>query len=542
MATRDHIAVGSAALNTSTGSQDLTIASLGWTPKAIMLICSQRTAQDNTPGGDANWVVGFADDSGGTGWVSTGSKNSQASTDTVRSQDVEGSPTSVKILNTSGTTVFEFTVDSADATAGPIADGWRIDLTTAFTSAYYVTYVLFGGTGLSASVETVAAGASVTNTATVTPGFETNLLLSAGVGLGVDGLDQAQYILSLGAMSYDGSTITQRAILTNEQDAQAASVPQARLETDSIAGQYYNGTVNWTGEVTAVNSTQVTVTTRDGSSGSDDLFFLCINLPAGQEAKVFTADSPTSAAADWTVSGVGFQPDAVGLFTTMLTAVDTSDTSANAGVTSAIIHDGTDSRGTYHYIEDAQATTDTGHNVRTQFVYQYEDDQSTLAFDIDPASSPFNSDGWTVDAADIGTANGTTRKWIGWAVGAASSGITGTLAETEEADTSAASGTIKFFATGTIAETEAADTSAASGTVSGGNEITGTIAETETADVVSMVGVVNTTITGTIGVTEQDDEMITPDAGGLFPSLRGDELREELRRKRNKRYRGLRNA
>lgn len=91
------------------------------------------------------------------------------------------------------------------------------------------------------------------------------------------------------------------------------------------------------------------------------------------------------------------------------------------------------------------------------------------------------------EAADTSTASGSVR-------------VTGTIVETEALDTSTASGAVRV--TGTIAETESADTSTASGTVTSAG-VTGTIAETEAVDTSTAAGTI--TVTGSIGETESPD-------------------------------------
>jgi hypothetical protein len=102
------------------------------------------------------------------------------------------------------------------------------------------------------------------------------------------------------------------------------------------------------------------------------------------------------------------------------------------------------------------------------------------------------------------------------------SGITGTSATTEAADTPSASGTVTV--TGTSDTTESADTSSASGTVSTAGSVTGTIAVTEADDAADILGTVTggqppeelpqpgtwspkrkPVVTGTVATGEADD-------------------------------------
>lgn len=80
-----------------------------------------------------------------------------------------------------------------------------------------------------------------------------------------------------------------------------------------------------------------------------------------------------------------------------------------------------------------------------------------------------------------------------------SSGVSGTIAITESADTVVASGTTTV--TGTIAVTETADTVAASGTTT----VTGTIAISENADTIAASGSVGSAVEGTASIQENPD-------------------------------------
>ena len=89
----------------------------------------------------------------------------------------------------------------------------------------------------------------------------------------------------------------------------------------------------------------------------------------------------------------------------------------------------------------------------------------------------------TSDPSVTWSTNSRGAVYMGVEIKASSSGVTGTAAWTEGADTSAASGT--FTTTGTAAWTEGADTSTASGWIT----VTGTAAWTEGADTIAASGV-----------------------------------------------------
>jgi len=87
----------------------------------------------------------------------------------------------------------------------------------------------------------------------------------------------------------------------------------------------------------------------------------------------------------------------------------------------------------------------------------------------------------------------------GFGINAAASGSTGTVAYTNAADTSAASGTTTV--TGTLARTNTADTGAASGTTT----VAGSLARTNANDTSAAAG--TTTITGSLATTNANDTL-----------------------------------
>lgn len=105
------------------------------------------------------------------------------------------------------------------------------------------------------------------------------------------------------------------------------------------------------------------------------------------------------------------------------------------------------------------------------------------------------------NAADTSAAAGTTT-------------VVGTLARTNAADTSAASGTTTVL--GTLARTNAADTSAASGTTT----IVGTSATTNAADTCNAAGTVGSAgSTGTVSVTNANDAAVAAGATTIVGAL-----------------------
>jgi len=111
----------------------------------------------------------------------------------------------------------------------------------------------------------------------------------------------------------------------------------------------------------------------------------------------------------------------------------------------------------------------------------------------------------------------------------ADSGVTGTLAVTEGADTMSASGTLTI--TGTIAATNGGDSAALAGaetfsgalavqnandsaSLAGAETFSGTLAASAAGDAADFDGTVTANITGTMAVTNGDDTMVAVGTGG----------------------------
>ena len=183
------IDVGNAQLAAS-GSQDLTISGFG-TAKAILGFVVNATA-DDTLSNDAAIAAFWADDSGAAGSCGIASENGVTTTATYRDAEM---PNGDLRLNVAGAGTISLNasarIDSDDATAGPITNGWRIGIDIG-TTAVRIVFILFGGADLSAAAWSGNAGD------TISVGFESDLILGFGVG-NHSGGPYSNAIMSLGA-------------------------------------------------------------------------------------------------------------------------------------------------------------------------------------------------------------------------------------------------------------------------------------------------------------------------------------------------------
>ena len=418
MATQDYLAIGSAALNTSTGTQDLTISGLGWTPTGAIFFLSHATTNRAHADG-ATTTIAFADNSGGSKRLSFYSEHGIATSDTGREHDTTDGELLLHNQNPSGANQFVATIDSDDASAGPISNGWRINITDVTGgSAYIVKYVLIGN-GASCATGTFATSSSPI---TETPGIQADLGFFTNANRTIVGTSAASNItVSFGCHAYDGSTVTQAGFHLWDDDASGTTDAATRLDsTESILHGTASG-IGWGASVETITSTSFDVRRSTGTDTGRRVNYLVVELPTGVEADVSVVDTPTSTGSDWTISGVGFQPDFAMLVGGAVTAIDTTD-ATSAGVFNVSGYDGTTAFSIAHYTEDNQATSDTSSYVSDEWIDVYDDDGSTQDIRLNPTSSPFNSDGWTVANADITTADSTARKWIAISVGESSSG------------------------------------------------------------------------------------------------------------------------
>jgi len=464
------VATGSAALNTSTGSQDLTIAGLGWTPKAIWVIGTVALT-DETEADHWSYSSTYADDNGNVVSIMGAAETAQATTDTNRYGYAAG--TVGNIEDGTGAIDCVFEIASDDATAGPISNGWRIDVTNAPTSAYRVVYVLFGGADLDPVVGSSSVGG------TISPGHSPELVFAEHIGTTFSASVQAHRNWGVGFS--DGTN--QKSMATLAVDAAVATQVTGRLDSLQAISKVGSGAFAWQGDIDTFDATSFDMDLA--ASSGEDVAYLSLDL-GGLSTKVMEVSSPTSTSVDWTHTGVGFTPAAMIMWGSVHTAMNTVEVGGRGGAPALIVYDGTRQFCLQWCDDDPAGTTDSSSRWSDKLVTMAGDAGGTLLWDIDLASSPFNSDGFTIPASAITATNGTARKWIAVFFGEPTGGAdTGTLAATERADTAAftASYTGPQF-TGTTALTERPDTVAFTASYTG-PQFTGTTALTERADTIA---------------------------------------------------------
>jgi hypothetical protein len=300
-----------AASNTSTGTQDITIADFG-TPKAALLMATY-TETDGTAIVDSGFSIGACD--GTNQWtVHCNSEDAQGTTDTNR----ETSTSKVVIINTPGTNV----AYAEAAFSAWITDGIRINWTTAPATAILVTVVLFGGDDLSVHVNNKQLSDTVDTTTDITdPGFESDLVIAATAGISsATASGNIIQPLSIGIVHNDrASTITQRCMAFADRNGQATSRVLNAMRSDSglvayssIVAAPSETQLDWYADFNTFDSSGFSITEKNAGANSSYVFYLALRLGSSPtvDGKIITYTPPTSTGNDGE-TGVGFTPQLV---------------------------------------------------------------------------------------------------------------------------------------------------------------------------------------------------------------------------------------
>lgn len=418
-------AVTRAAANTSTGNQDFTTTDLGGlTPKAAIVIMT-KAITDGTAANDAALSIGATD--GTRQWVlSTFDENGTADSDTYRHFRDDAL---VYIMDGTGA------ADGIAVFVSFIADGIRINWTDAPAGAYLVQVELFAGTDLSVYAGTASPNGTLNAATDITaPNFEPDNVFMASGGSTVNTLTAALYAAVGIAKNDGGGAVTQHGWFWNSADAAAAENLEAILSTLYSTGQIDSGAYLWAGEVDDFDSQGFSVYTRVNNTVGTDVFgYLALKYNGVVSTWVGTVDSPTATGSD-SETGPGFRPQHVLEIATLITAVDTFRTNAQCGSTCFNSFDADDEFSTSVTAEDAAVTMNT----------QSLSDNTAVNLPLDTGATAhiatftsFDATGYT---RNFTTANGTLRKWIGWAISeTAASSSSSSSSSTSSSSTSSSS-------------------------------------------------------------------------------------------------------
>ena len=399
--------VGTAALRSGTGTQDLTVSGIVAQPKALIIEAQAGTVL----GAGINGVkhgIGFADSGGRSTSISYQSEDGVGTMNCDRYVDTQNAD--LVLISTAGGIESRIQIDSSGS-AGPIAGGWRINVTTNGNAGAYIKYRIFGGSDLQAYADGWVHSAADGLAETRSPGFKTRLayFLSAGLDSFEDTV-RPDSTFSMGAAAYDGtSTITQASTSWNMDDSTTNAIQTQIVRNNRCVG-YAETTERWGCEVTSVNASTIDVTSR-GTVASDTVHALFLGFPDSLGSFVGVEDTPTTAASDWTVNSIGFEPQSVDVISTIVRTENTVFTNfeTEAWGSQSIDRDN-NQVAIGARSDDGAATSSVNSIIHDRFAYQYNN--TVVAFDIETSASPFNASGLTISASDITAMDSQIRKWI----------------------------------------------------------------------------------------------------------------------------------
>ena len=395
------------AMPTSSGLFEVTKAGLGFTPKLAIFTASTATV-NRTQAAHKNVIHGMTD--GSSQWAfSAVSRDNRGTSDVNRSTTASSAihlVTATGVIDGDATGVG----DGSAGNPGPIDNGWRLNFTNPPASAYLCLVVFLGGDDLQVDVG-ISAGLT-TGTDVISVGFNPELFFFGGAYTTFDGVSYPGSVTSFGAAMYKNSTITQRAIGYESRDSQ----PVTRSYHKIITAGCHERPTNSNGSekelrVSAVNQAGASSTFTIESYGTDfagnKVGYCVLNL-GGNNYHVDDFLQPSSTSSDWTVTGVGFQAGAMLAFFSTLNALDVYDnTGGEVAAYGVGAYDGTDqSCVSWSDRSDANTTITKSYFSTQDFEYVWNYSGSGVNWDL--RNPTFNSDGFTVAAADIDSALGST--------------------------------------------------------------------------------------------------------------------------------------
>jgi len=388
------------ALNTSTGTQNITISGFG-TPSSVIFLWGGTTDGAQRTDG-AHFGMGFAD--GTSEYMSA-----VASEDNVTTSDTFRLSRNDRCINiysvTSGSSEYVISWNSW------LTDGVQINIAATTGVTRHVTAILIGGSDVSNAYVGNHKLTTTTGANDITSvGFEPDLVFFMGTGHGGYGVSGgSENIFSMGIAHNDGVD-TQRCLLFSDKDGSATTAVQTMLRNDSCIGQIYNGSVTWRGSVGTFDSSGFTITIDSGNSASDYIDFLALKFTNSPDISIDSLDSPTSTGT-YSTTAPGFEPDFAFLMLSDCTAENTLQNQEGFGVSVF------DSTNEYCLAYSSEHNVGTS-NAASQWHSNAVDDLTggTTSLNIGTFSS-FDTNGFSLSFPS--TVAGTARKWAALTIGPA---------------------------------------------------------------------------------------------------------------------------
>lgn len=398
----------------ASGTADFTEPGFG-TPLACIVIASFDDSDDTSIAAQSKVSIGLSDFTTNL-CVSHQDEDASASVDcdTIKKQNA-----CYHVLAVNGSI-------EVNGRATTITDGVRLtNLNNPSGVAPFVTVIMVGGADLTISLNEEAIDATEDDTSTrahanFTDGND-KLVFFIGTDIAAEsssktGINNSFGVCHITGNDAGGYTFSQRSIGWASDHNAAEGAPHSELCTDRVLNIITEaGAADWGLEVTGFSSSgnTLTVTTRDNSAGNGmEVYSLALDLD-DRKAKVGSVDGPTSGVT-WSITGMGFKPQYVGLALTDLSVESTARAGIETDDVQAGVHGISSNAGsgaeTCHswYNEDAAATTNTNNLFRSRAIDLRDDNVTTVL--QDHSHSSFDSGGVT---HTINTENETVaKKWF----------------------------------------------------------------------------------------------------------------------------------
>ena len=411
-----NVAVVSGQVSTSgTGTADFTKAGFG-TPKVCIILIGRDDTDDTSTKTQSRLSIGFSDFT-----------NDFCVTHQIRDNVATEDSDARKSNATSYTTLTPGGAVAVRGTASAITDGVRLtNSSNNETDDSFATVIMFNGADLAVNLHETAVASAEDGTVTIThSGFtdgNDKLIFFIGTDLTANDNSDPGVNNSFGVCHATGSdaggwTFVQRCIGWASDHANTVGAPHTILSTDRVLDIVTEaGGQDWGLEVTALDHSPAewTITSRDAApGGSLEVYSLALDL-GDRSATVFSVDSPTTGST-FSITGMGFKPQYVGLGLTRLTAEDVIDSGGGSAIGSEGISSNAGSgEETCHgwYNEQNAATINTNClfrsrviDLRDNAVANVKQDHSHSSFDSGGVTHTINSEDETAGL-----------KWMGWAI------------------------------------------------------------------------------------------------------------------------------
>lgn len=313
-----------------------------------------------------------------------------------------------------------------------IADGLRTAAPGTRDAAVYANVLSVSGADAATHMEAALAPSADLGTVTVTHNLNsTNYLVFAHMtARNSAGGSASTCVIGTGVATVKNGTVVQKSIMWVDDVGDAAGDPGIYLSTTRFCGQMLgsgNG-VYRTFELENAGANSFDIQTH-AVSGSALTRRIIVEVIACDDRDIWCdiIDAPNSAVLNWEVTGVGFKPQVVGLIGSKTPAVDTvyvhSDNAESLSYGVAVDHKEACSG---FACDNDGDPTNVFSVTSDDWMHLIESNTGSMSSLYHFGNPTFESDGWTVAAADITAASATTHKFIAWAVeekgGAAPSG------------------------------------------------------------------------------------------------------------------------